>query len=38
MTSEGVIFKRCGLEESCPCLGERGHGRWYFESAACSPN
>jgi hypothetical protein len=34
------VFKRCGcrdpqsrrrLERSCPRLGERGHGSWYFE-------
>ncbi|MFB9415528.1 hypothetical protein [Dactylosporangium matsuzakiense] len=34
-----MIFKRCGcrdasrrrLGQSCPRLGERGHGSWYFQ-------
>jgi Phage integrase, N-terminal SAM-like domain len=39
MTGGGVIFKRCGcrdpqtrkrLEQACPRLRERGHGRWSF--------
>jgi hypothetical protein len=38
----GVIFKRCGcrgstgrrLEKTCPRLGERGHGSWYFHCTA----
>ncbi|ADL49518.1 integrase family protein [Micromonospora aurantiaca ATCC 27029] len=42
MTASGVIFKRCGcrddqrrrLEQSCPRLGERGHGTWYFHCSA----
>ena len=37
-----MIFKRCGcrspegkrLEKSCPKLGERGHGSWYFHCYA----
>ncbi len=41
-SSSGVIFKRCGcrdasrrrLEQSCPRLGERGHGSWYFQCSA----
>src|SRR5690349_6054267 len=43
-TSNGVIFKRCGcrdasqrrLEQSCPRLGERGHGTWYFHCSAAN--
>src|SRR5437773_3019698 len=45
MGETGAIFKRCGckspvtgrrLDRSCPRLGERDHGSWYF---ACSaPN
>jgi hypothetical protein len=42
MSGPGVIFKRCGcrdanrrrLEQSCPRLGERGHGTWYFHCSA----
>jgi integrase len=42
MATPGVIFKRCGcrdssrrrLEQSCPRLGERGHGTWYFHLSA----
>ncbi|SCF41697.1 Phage integrase, N-terminal SAM-like domain [Micromonospora marina] len=42
MATSGVIFKRCGcrddqrrrLEQSCPRLGERGHGTWYFHCSA----
>ncbi len=42
MVTSGVIFKRCGcrddqrrrLEQSCPRLGERGHGTWYFHCSA----
>jgi hypothetical protein len=42
MASSGVTFKRCGcrgqdgrrLEKSCPRLGERGHGTWYFHCSA----
>ncbi|MEV2242236.1 hypothetical protein [Micromonospora sp. NPDC049891] len=42
MTTSGVIFKRCGcrdatrrrLENSCPNLGERGHGSWHFHASA----
>lgn len=41
MTTTGVIFKRCGsrdgsrrLEGTCPHLGERGHGTWYFHCSA----
>ncbi len=42
MKSQGAIFKRCGcrdterrrLEQSCPRLGERGHGTWYFHCSA----
>ncbi|GAA2636513.1 phage integrase SAM-like domain-containing protein [Paractinoplanes durhamensis] len=42
MSGPGVIFKRCGcrdadrrrLEQSCPQLGERGHGTWYFHCSA----
>ncbi|HWG98351.1 MAG TPA: tyrosine-type recombinase/integrase [Pilimelia sp.] len=42
MSTPGVIFKRCGcrsseglrLEKSCPRLGERGHGSWYFHCTA----
>ncbi|MER7169676.1 tyrosine-type recombinase/integrase [Micromonospora sp. NPDC000207] len=42
MTASGVIFRRCGcrgadrrrLEQSCPRLGERGHGSWYFHCSA----
>jgi hypothetical protein len=42
MSSQGVIFKRCGcrdahrrrLERSCPRLSERGHGTWYFHCSA----
>lgn len=42
MSTSGVIFKRCGcrsseglrLEKSCPRLGERGHGSWYFHCTA----
>jgi integrase len=42
MSGSGVIFKRCGcrspegkrLEKSCPKLGERGHGSWYFHCYA----
>jgi len=38
----GVIVKRCGchdsqgrrLEKSCPRLGDRGHGTWYFHCSA----
>ena len=39
MSRSGVIFKRCGcrtgagkrLDKSCPELGVRGHGTWYFD-------
>ncbi len=42
MTNPGVIFKRCGcrdaegrrMEQSCPRLGDRGHGTWYFHCSA----
>ncbi|NJP35589.1 tyrosine-type recombinase/integrase [Micromonospora thermarum] len=42
MPSTGSIFKRCGCrdqtgkrrEKSCPHLGERGHGTWYFHCDA----
>ncbi len=42
MTAQGLIFKRCGcrddqrrrLEQTCPRLGERGHGTWYFHRSA----
>jgi hypothetical protein len=42
MSGPGVIFKRCGcrdanrrrLEQSCPRLGERVHGTWYFHCSA----
>ena len=44
MSSSGVIFKRCGcrntggkrLEKSCPRLGERRHGTWYFHCYAAN--
>jgi integrase len=42
MSESGVIFKRCGcrndhgkrLEKTCPKMGERGHGTWYFHCSA----